>query len=315
MNRQKLLLFIALAMGFSFLGHILPPLFLDDGNLFLPFMQLMLYSWGPAFAVITLKKFIRKESLNGLGWNRRHFSLRWIALAIALPFAVVLGSLGLIFLLGNVMHLPGFGEVILEKTNLTSAKYFFFFQTPDGLDAGIWSWFSLGMMPPEMWNLVVLILVVGTIGGATFSLLYLVGQEVGFRGFLLQETRSLGFVGSNFIIGGLFGLWQLPQLFLNNPQVQGFDLLLSILGTVGFAIAVSFPAAWLAIRTRSVYASATFLGVLFNVAPISQFFTYSANPLLGSAQGFVGMLVLLTITFCILRWDPRVGEDYDKWVF
>lgn len=317
MDFKKISLFLGLSIGLSIIGQWLPTVFLEEGNMILPFLRMVLYSWGPAFAVMIIKKLIYRESLSGLGWNRRYFSLRWIGIALAMPILIVAATLGTVFLLGNLMHLPGFGEVILNAAGTSHSLATAYLADPNivGL-SGIWQWMSLPMMPPEIGTLLALILAVGIIGGATFSLIFLVGQELGFRGFLLKETRSMGFLGSNLVIGGIFGLWQMPQLFMLQPSLMADPgLFWYLLATMGFAIAVSFPAAWLAIRTRSVYASATFLGVLTNIAPVSFFFTYNVNPLLGGIEGFAGMMVLLAITFCLIRWDKLMGDDYDKWVF
>ncbi|MEM9985155.1 MAG: hypothetical protein AAF804_08680, partial [Bacteroidota bacterium] len=117
-------------------------------------------------------------------------------------------------------------------------------------------------------------------------------------------------------IGGIYGLWQLPLIFFSQPQAfAGVDWMFAMLAILGFSIAISFPAAWLTIRSRSIYASATFLGVMGNLAPLSFFFTYNVHPLIGSTTGFAGMLTLLVITFLIIRFDHLMGEDYDKWVF
>ncbi len=310
MDHRKILLFLALAFSLSLLGLYLPNLFLEGEGLFRPFLQLILYSWGPAFATLVVQRLIYRQSMAGYGWNRKHFSLRWIAIAAGLPLVLVLGTLGTIVLLGNVAGLPGFGEVILAKVSHA-----------DWLGShvngqSIWPWFNYPMMPSQLWSLIALILTLGIVGGATFNLMYLTGQEVGFRGFLLRETRSLGFLGSNLVIGGIYGLWQLPLMLFYQPALMSFSgVFWALMATVGFSIAVSFPAAWLTIRSRSIYASATFLGVVSNIAPLTFAFTYGVNPLLGSAQGFVGMLVLLGITFVILRYDRRMVESYDSWVF
>ena len=87
------------------------------------------------------------------------------------------------------------------------------------------------------------------------------------------------------------------------------------MAVIGFSVATSFVASWLAIRSRSIYASATFLGVLGNVAGFSFFFTYDVNPYIGSVTGFAGMLVLLIITFLIIRFDKGMTDGYDKWVY
>jgi len=309
MDYRKITLFLLLAFTLSILGWYLPGWFLEADNLFLPNLRVALYSWGPALAALIVHRQLYQGSMRRYGWNRKHFSLRWIALAMAMPVLVILGSLGLVYLLGEWLHLPGFGEIVLGaggqgNGTLTSL---YLSTIPDLIALGL---------PPEIGSVLLIIALVSIVGGATVSLIWLSGQELGWRGFMLVETRSLGFLGSNLIIGALWGLWLFPLFLFQQPDLLSLDeLAWHFLATIGFGIAAAFPAAWLAIRSRSIYASATFLGVFNNLAPLALFFTYDGHPLIASPQGLAGMLVLMLITFLIIRFDKGMTEGYDKWVF
>lgn len=309
MDYQKITLFLLFALSLSILGWYVPGWLIDADSLFLPTLRTALYSWGPALAALIVHRQMYQGSMRRYGWNRKHFSLRWIALAIAMPILVILGSLGVIFLLGEWLHLPGFGEIVLgvggQGSGTLSSPYLLFI--PDLLALGL---------PPEIGSILLLLTLFSIAGGATVSLIWLSGQELGWRGFMLVETRSLGFLGSNLVIGGLWGLWLFPLFLFQQSDLLGFEALAwNLLATIGFGVAAAFPAAWLTIRSRSIYASATFLGVFNNLAPIALFFTYDGNPLIASPQGLAGMLVLLLITFLIVRFDKGMTDNYDKWVF
>jgi hypothetical protein len=311
MNYRKIILFLLLTFSLSIVSWYVSGLFLAEDSMFLPFLRLMLYSWGPGLAALIVQRGIYGESMKRYGWNRKHFSLRWIGLAIGLPIGVIVGSLGLVYLLGNMMHLPGFGEVVLSDPSASIG--IFYWVNALGIPG-----FSYTGLPPEIGSILALLLLLSTVGGLTVSLAWLSGQELGWRGFMLVETRSLGFLGSNLVIGGLIGLWLFPLMLFQQADMLALspvDLFWELLSTIGFAIAIAFPAAWLAIRTRSIYASASLLGVFHNLAPLALFFTYDQHPLLGSPEGLAGMFVLLLVTFLILRFDRRMTTGYDEWVF
>jgi len=293
-----------LALILGWLSLWLPTLFMAEQDMVRPMLQLLGYVWSPAFAVIIIQKLVYKGSMARYGWNRKHFSLRWILLAMFLPLALCLGTLGLILLLGNVFHLPGFGEVILSRYAS------FEFSCIDPAIEFFWRYFEIAM-PGEILSLFMTLLVVGLIAGTSFGLILTVGQEVGWRGFMVAETRKLGFVGANFVIGGLWGLWQLPlALYVGGTPYLSMDIVYEFAALIGYSIAVSFPLSWIAIKTRSVYAPATFNAVLNNVGGLCMFFLYDGNPLLASPTGFAGMLVLMIMTFLILRFDKKFVEDY-----
>ena len=316
MNYTKIAIFVLLTFGLSWIGLYLPGLFLEPDSLGNSILQLLLYSWGPAGATLLTQKFVFKESMARYGWNRKRYSFSWIFITIAVPILILLGTLGMVFLMGNVLHIPGFGQVILGKevsngllSNFTVLSAFHHNLLDPGAISHLLSGWSHIQIPPEIWTIMAIVLVVGIIAGASFNLLFNVGEEVGWRGFMVAETRELGFLGSNLIIGGLYGLWQLPLILHFLPEI-GSEIFLIILTTMGFAISVSFPMAYLSLKTRSVYASATFIGVLNNISSLSLFFVVQGNIYLSSVKGFAGMMFLLFLTFLILRFDEKFVRNY-----
>ncbi|RMG70910.1 MAG: hypothetical protein D6722_07855 [Bacteroidetes bacterium] len=309
MNLRKVILFFFLATGLSlvgfYLGQWLLPAGTTYGDLFGTTLSLLLYCWGPAAAAYILQKYLYQGSLSQFGWNRKHYSLRWIGLTLVLPVGVIAGTVLLVALLGNVLHLPGFGVILLSDGIATAYE--------PGLAAFKGLTDALPIVtgtPPEVWTLAVIILLGGLFFGATFNLLFNVGEEMGWRGLVLTETRSLGFLGSALITGLLWGLWNVPLALGLGEMPLATDHFFELLALVGYCVALSFPMAYLALKARSVYASATFLGVINNIHVLAGFFIWDENPLLGSPRGMAGMLVLMGITFLILRFDPRFVETY-----
>ncbi|MCI4671050.1 MAG: hypothetical protein MRZ79_23130 [Bacteroidia bacterium] len=309
MNTKKVLWFLILALILGWLSLWLPTLFMAEGDMLRPMVQLLGYVWSPALAVLIIQRLIYKESMARYGWNRKYFSFRWIGLTMIMPILLCLATLGLILVLGNLVHIPGFGEVILD-----SYHSFEFYCMNPAIDF-MWNEFGIAM-PSDIFGLLMTILVVGLIAGTTFGLLLTTGQEVGWRGFMLAETRKLGFIGSNFVIGGLWGLWQIPMaLYLDGNAFLNPEIVYEFLALIGYSIAISFPLAWLAVKTRSIYAPATFIAVFNNIGGLCLFFLYGGNPLIASPTGLAGMAILLLITLLIIRFDKKFVEDYPHHFF
>ena len=319
MNYSKILLFLGLSFGLSILSLFLPGMILEDGSFFEPLLKLLMYCWAPAAAAIITQKYIYKGSMARYGWNRKRFSFSWMALTLILPVGIVFGTVLTVFLLGNVLRLPGFGEVIMGMGD-SAILFANSFSTEMAAIGGI-----LGevfnhsappfviQMPQEVWMLFFLILIAGIIGGTTINLLFNVGEEVGWRGFMLAETKSLGFMGSNFIIGGLWGLWYIPLLF--DLSSVNSEMMGELGALMGYSVSLAYVMAYLSIKTRSIYASATFHGVLNNIAILSMFFIWGENPLFGSIKGLAGMFVFLFLTFLIIRFDKTFIEKYKEWAY
>ena len=306
--RQKLLWFFLLATGFSYLGLRLLPLVLGEDFILMSLAEVLVYSWGPALAAVVTQLLLYRGSMARYGWNRKRFSFRWIFIAMLLPVAVVASTVGVVFLLGNLAGIPGFGQVVLDfSQQLASTSPIF----PDASRFGL----AVADGPPPIpgtSTIFFTVLILGMLGGATLSLLFYVGEEVGFRGLIQTETRSLGFLGGSFVTGALWGLWQLPLIWELNASPGLSAFFWQALATLGFGIAVAFPLAYLSSKTRSIYASATFLGVLGNIGGLGRFFFLYDDPLFSGVSGLAGMFVFLAITYLILRYDRAFVEKYPE---
>jgi len=315
MDYRKIFQYVLLAFGLSWLGLYIPSMFMDPEGIATLILQAFLYSWGPAAAAYLVQKHIYKGSIAKYGWNRKRFNFSWIGKTILAPIGVLLGTLLFVFAMGNVLSIPGFGNVVLGSEPFFSEDSFVLFSmfnhgiiAPHSLDA-IFGIFNGIMLPEEIWTLLIMVLVFGIIGGASVNLLFNVGEEMGWRGFMVAETKSLGFLGSNLVTGLLYGLWQLPLLFFFLPEWNS-EMIWVTWTTVGFALCISFPLAYFSLKTRSVYAPATFVGVLNNISMIPMFFLIGGNLYLSSVKGFAGMAVLLVFTYFVIRNDKKFIDEY-----
>ncbi|MEO0473469.1 MAG: CPBP family glutamic-type intramembrane protease, partial [Bacteroidota bacterium] len=308
LDLNKIVIYLSLAITISLAGVHLPLLFgMEEGEMFTTIAQLLLYSWGPALAVMLIQRFLYKGSLEVYGWTRRHLSFPWLFRAMLWPLGVTAGIIGFAFVLGNLFGLPGFGEVIMGDPMGGSEAAGWFRPYLEVLYTG-------PMMPNELWFAIAMLVVLGPILGATLNLFFNIGEEVGWRGFMLAETKKLGFMGGNFITGILWSVWALPLFFLYPPEMEG-ETLWYVVGLFGYNISMSFPMAYLSLKSRSVYPAAIFAGVMSNLSAIPFFFIWGEAELLGGAKGLVAMFALLLLTFLILRYDPKFVEDYPELEF
>lgn len=119
------------------------------------------------------------------------------------------------------------------------------------------------------------ILALGTTVNAVFAL----GEEVGWRGYLLWELAPLGFWRASAAIGVAWGLWHAPVILdgYNYPSFPLVGVLLMTVATVAFAPLYTY----LCLRARSVLAAAVFHGVFNAAAGVVTVYTAASSPGLG----------------------------------
>lgn len=141
-----------------------------------------------------------------------------------------------------------------------------------GLDA-------LGGVP--IWALAWLQLL-AIVPGALINAIPVLGEEIGWRGWLLPRLLPLGRLRAIVISGVVWGLWHAPLLLLgyNYPMVPRLQ---GVLMMMGMTILVGGILAWLRLRTGTVYAATLGHGAL-NVSAGSYVLLASADARIDTRQ-------------------------------
>lgn len=146
----------------------------------------------------------------------------------------------------------------------------------------------------------------------TIGAITALGEEFGWRGYLLWELAPLGFWKASLLIGAVWGLWHTPGLVAgwNYPS---FPYIGIVLMTV--VCAVWGPLyTYLVIRAESVLAAALFHGV-FNTFALTIAFTEATSPVLrelvASEVGVAGVIVFGLIAVAIaITGTPQLSRDF-----
>ena len=180
--------------------------------------------WCPALAAFATKIFYR-EGLAGLGWRWGAPRYRW--LGYLLPFGYALP----VYLVVWVTGLGGFFDREFLATTMTE-----------------YGW-NLAPLP----GLVAFTLILMTIqlipAGARA-----LGEEVGWRGFLVPElSKVTGFTGVALISGLLWAVWDYPLILLGFFLNTGTPVWYTATCLTIMLVALSFITAWLRLRSNSVW--------------------------------------------------------------
>ncbi|MFB6134167.1 MAG: lysostaphin resistance A-like protein [Halanaeroarchaeum sp.] len=188
-----------------------------------------LYMFTPLVAgMVTVWRFDLSLSGIGLRWG----SGRWFAIAAVAPIALAFATLGL------SLSVPG---VTLRAAG--------------SLVPGI-------SLPQGIVGILAALAVVVALG-VTVNAFMALGEEVGWRGYLLWELAPLGFWRASVLIGAVWGLWHAPVILegYNYPSFPVLGVAAMTLATISFSVVYTY----LVVRARSVLAAVFFHGV-FNAS-------------------------------------------------
>jgi membrane protease YdiL (CAAX protease family) len=279
--------FLLLAIGLSWL--IALPLWLGEGLAspwFLPVSIGMMLT--PAVAALIVVFFIDrptgKARVLGL-WPMKPVGrlIGYLALGLVVPVALILVALPIGALLGvypaDFVHFSAFQQILDSQLAATGAPEL-----------------------PIPIGVLVALQFVNILIGAFLNLIPALGEELGWRGWLLPKLMPLGTIPALLISGVIWGLWHAPLILLgyNYPTAPGW---LGLTMMVGMCILVGTVFGWLRLRSESVWPAALAHGA-FNAAAGSYLLFSMAGERIDTTQatilGWTGWIVPLILVIVLL---------------
>lgn len=272
------------------------PLWIGDG-LSSPWFQVIsiaiMFTPGIAALVVVLLVDRPPQKLAALGmWPLspiRRF-LVYMALALVVPIVLVLAALPVGVLLGvysvDLENFSGFQQT-LEATGAEEIPI------------------PLGML--------VLLQLVSIPVGAVINTIPALGEELGWRGWLLPKLLSLGIVPALLISGLIWGVWHAPLVLLgyNYAATPGW---LAMVTMIGMCVIIGSIFAWLRLRSGSVWPAALAHGSL-NAAAGSYLLFAAAGTHIDTTHatilGWTGWIIpaaLIVVLLAAGQFRSRVTE-------
>lgn len=301
MNWKKIYVYILFSFGFSWtvaivmrLAHVeissIPGIILLAG----------LYMPGPALATFVIQKFVYKEGFKKYGWTFNKKTARWLLFTPLIFLALTILTFIIIGVFGNTQLIPEFGQidfsqenVMLRLKDLARSKI-----DIDNID--------IPEIPPKL--LFIAMLVQGIIGGSTISLPFMFGEEFGWRGLMLTETKSMGFLKANLFIGFVWGIWHLPIIIMghNYPDHPYIGTIMMTL----FTISIAPIFAYVRIKAKSILSACMLHGMVNATGALYLLFIANWNELYSWIAGWAGIIAGILITTCIFLFDKKFINDY-----
>jgi membrane protease YdiL (CAAX protease family) len=226
---KKIAVFYGLTLLFSnvFNAFVLHAGKMDAGNL----LYVTGAMWSPGIAALLTKRLFG-EAISELPWKWGGVRYGWLAYLIPLAYALP------VYLIAWLSPLGGFLEP--DFLSRTAAQFG-------------WSGF-----PPTA-TLILFIVLTATIGLVAKTSRAL-GEEIGWRGFLVPElNKVVGFTGVSVISGLMWAAYHFPVLLYGDYN-KGAPAWYSLTCFTLMVVADSFILAWLTLRSNSLWPAAIFHG-------------------------------------------------------
>ncbi len=137
-----------------------------------------------------------------------------------------------------------------------------------------------------------------------FNTLFALGEELGWRGYLLPKFLPLGQIPAMLISGVIWGIWHAPAILQghNYPENPVLGVGMMIVFTVLLGIFFS----WLYLKTKSPWAPALAHGTVNAVAGLPLLFLTDVNLSLGGSLTSVSGWLALAALVGILCWKREI---------
>jgi membrane protease YdiL (CAAX protease family) len=277
LDKKALTWYLAIAFGFSWILFTLPLAFSAQGEQTVNMIRLLCWTiamWGPGIAAIVTTLFVLKEPFSTLGLKRfgkfRYYLAAWfvppVLAALAIPLSIVLGL----------------AEYDPNMTILQNV---------------------ISKMPADSGMTLEILLIVqlaqGLLLGPALNVFATMGEEIGWRGFLLPKLLPLGQWKAILVSGVIWGVWHAPAI-LQGHNYPGYPVL-GVFMMILFCIALGAVMSWLYLATRSTWAPAFGHGAVNAWGGLPLIFLVAGyNPLWGGTIASLPGIVVIALFIGLL---------------
>ena len=310
MDWKKIGLFLIIAFGISWATALL--MYLADieyGGMVSMLIVAVLYMPAPAYATLIVQKGIYKDSIKQYGWSISKKTVIYGLLAGLIGALIVPGTLLVSAVLGNAFGISEFGHVDLTEAGVLNAIAELVEQIPSGSGGKLEEFLEEGF-PFPTWILLPVVITAGFISAISINLPFMFGEEFGWRGLLLFETRKMGLMKNTLFIGIIWGLWHAPIIAMGH-NYPGYPVE-GILMMCGLTTAMCIPFAYVRIRGKSILGPCILHGMVNGTASATVLFLVNGHPLFGSIAGISGIIALCLISLVIVLLDRKFYAEYSR---
>lgn len=303
-NWYKIFLFIAITYFLSWLvSFILTMNGMKLSQTKTAVIIAIFYMTMPALATVIVQKIIFRKDLKMYGWALPRKKQKYFGLLPVIGLSIIILTALIIYILGNQNLVANFGKLNFSTEHFVNGLNRQMAEkgsTADLSETGITA------LPPLL--LYGLILFQGIFIGGIVNIPATFGEEFGWRGFLFSETKPLGFWGSSFFTGAVWGIWHFPLILigLNYPNHHELGLILMVL----FTLSLSPLFSYVRLKTDSILAPSILHGMINGTAGIFILCVAEYQELYSSIAGVAGITAGFIISMAVYLLDRKTIKNY-----
>lgn len=240
----------------------------------------------PLYSLLILK-FVFKTDLDSASYfNLKGLSIKTLGKLI-ITFIIWFAILLLLTFIFSSLFPSTFGSIITNNTD--------FLKRISLLTGGIGDSSAMNL-PASPLLMFPIVIVSAIIAGLTINGLFAMGEEILWRGYLIQAFKSMSFLKRNLIIGLIWGLWHAPLV------IQGYNYGTEMpwagcLMFIVFCSALSLLMGRIAESTKNSIYAAIFHGMFNAIAGVFVVMLSIYNPFLDGAIGIISILAFIITYF------------------
>ena len=232
----------------------------------------------PTLAVIITQVLCKEPILNGVGISFK-FNRWWVIGWLLIP-VIALAILGMTLLMPGAKWTPDNDTMKMALQSM-----------PEGF--GVWGFIGVTVLS-------------GLLSGATINAVFGLGEEIAWRGFLLNMFTGKKFWKVALWTGIIWGFWHAP-IILNGHNYPQHPVL-GVFMMVVFCVMMTPILIYFREKSGSVIVPAIMHGTFNALAGLSLLLVTPANDLLYGATGLAGFLVFLIVNVCLFLYDRLVSK-------
>ncbi len=262
--------------------------------------------FGPALAAVVQHRKIEGRPWQELGLHWNLIRWKYLVWTCLIGLCIVPLTMLAVHLFGNQLAMAPFGHVAVTGERFATAVAEL--MAAKGVTAeGSSVPSALSRLPG---GLILLASLLGALFTAfTVNLPFMLGEELGWRGYLYKATAQWPALERILLTGFFWGLWHAPLIAMghNYPghPIAGIGLM------VVFCVLLAFLFDWCRTRTNSVWGAAVLHGLINGSAGAMALFAWGGSVLVASPAGVAGFIAIAVLVFAVLLIDG----DYRRNLF
>lgn len=259
--------------------------------------------FGPAIAALVQWRVIERAPWSDLGLHPKGVRWPWLSYTVVLGVAIIPLCL-LVIAGGGHWGLPGFGHV--EVTGARFAASVAEIMTAQGITGRNAGDSLLSTLPGGL--ILVAILGSAVLAAFTVNLPFMLGEELGWRGYLFQKLAGWSPAQRIGFTGPVWGIWHAPLIFMghNYPGHPVVGCLLMVVFCTVLAILFD----WCRTRATSVWAPCVLHGIINGSAGAFALFAWNGHVLVASPAGLAGLVALFLLAAVLLFADAQYRRSF-----